>query len=120
MSFESDTARLPSGALPYRVAGEGPPLLYFHAAGGARLARQSCNAAVVGDSASGNPPHAVVYSFGECAHPATSYGRWPGAATALIGPKRSPVPRRQDLRGPTLDLDVHEQARPKPLLALAP
>lgn len=36
MSFESNMARLPSGALPYRIAGDGPPLLYFHAAGGAR------------------------------------------------------------------------------------
>ena len=49
MSFESNTARLPSGELTYRVAGDGPPVLYFHAAGGARataglelLARGRC------------------------------------------------------------------------------
>ena len=36
MAFESRTARLPSGALPYRVAGDGPPVLYLHSAGGPR------------------------------------------------------------------------------------
>ena len=34
--FECLTARLPRGELPYRVAGDGPPVLYLHAAGGAR------------------------------------------------------------------------------------
>jgi len=35
MTFERLTADLPSGPLPYLVAGEGDPLLYLHAAGGA-------------------------------------------------------------------------------------
>lgn len=34
--FERMTARLPAGEIPYRVAGAGPPVLYLHAAGGAR------------------------------------------------------------------------------------
>lgn len=34
--FERMTARLPVGEIPYRVAGTGPPVLYLHAAGGAR------------------------------------------------------------------------------------
>ncbi len=35
-TFERACAELPSGALPYWVAGDGPPVLYFHAADGAR------------------------------------------------------------------------------------
>lgn len=36
MLFARQTAKLPSGDLPYWVAGDGPPVLYLHAAGGAR------------------------------------------------------------------------------------
>ena len=36
MAFENRTARIPSGELPYRVAGDGPPVLYLHSAGGPR------------------------------------------------------------------------------------
>ncbi len=32
--FELAAATLPSGELPYWVAGEGPPVFYLHSAGG--------------------------------------------------------------------------------------
>ncbi len=35
--FESKTIDLPGGPLTYHVAGEGPPVLYFHSAGGLRF-----------------------------------------------------------------------------------
>ncbi len=34
--FERSSAKLPSGEISYWVAGDGPPVLYLHAAGGAR------------------------------------------------------------------------------------
>ncbi len=34
--FEHRSAELPSGEIPYWVAGDGPPVLYFHSAGGVR------------------------------------------------------------------------------------
>lgn len=35
-TFERSSAKLPSGEIPYWVAGDGPPVLYFHSAGGVR------------------------------------------------------------------------------------
>ena len=37
MAFEEKIAKLASGRIPYVVDGDGPPLLYFHAAGGMRV-----------------------------------------------------------------------------------
>ncbi len=37
MTFEKNTATLPSGEVSYLVGGEGRPVLYFHSAGGARI-----------------------------------------------------------------------------------
>lgn len=37
VAFERRTADLPMGAIPYVVGGDGPPVLYFHAAGGVRV-----------------------------------------------------------------------------------
>ena len=34
--FEKRTAELSSGSVTYHVAGDGPPVLYFHSAGGIR------------------------------------------------------------------------------------
>ena len=39
MAFEEKTARLSCGDIPYHVGGEGPPVLYFHSAGGVRITR---------------------------------------------------------------------------------
>ena len=39
MTFEKNTATLPSGEVTYMVGGDGPPVLYFHSAGGARITR---------------------------------------------------------------------------------
>ncbi len=39
MTFEKNTASLPSGEVTYLVGGDGPPVLYFHSAGGARITR---------------------------------------------------------------------------------
>lgn len=39
MVFEQKAARLPSGEVSYAVGGDGPPVLYFHSAGGVRLTR---------------------------------------------------------------------------------
>jgi pimeloyl-ACP methyl ester carboxylesterase len=37
MAFQKDTATLPSGEVTYVVGGDGPPVLYIHAAGGMRV-----------------------------------------------------------------------------------
>ena len=39
MVFEKSTAQLPSGEVSYTVGGDGPPVLYFHSAGGVRVTR---------------------------------------------------------------------------------
>lgn len=39
MNFESKITTLASGEVAYRVGGDGPPVLYFHAAGGVRVTR---------------------------------------------------------------------------------
>jgi pimeloyl-ACP methyl ester carboxylesterase len=39
MTFEKNTVSLPSGEVTYMVGGDGPPVLYFHSAGGARITR---------------------------------------------------------------------------------
>lgn len=39
MTFEIDTAHLSCGDIPYHVGGDGPPILYFHSAGGVRVTR---------------------------------------------------------------------------------
>ena len=39
MTFETKTVNLPSGEVTYRVGGEGPPVLYFHSAGGVRVTK---------------------------------------------------------------------------------
>ena len=36
-SFKKRTADLPSGPVTYHIAGDGPPVLYFHSAGGIRF-----------------------------------------------------------------------------------
>ncbi len=39
MTFENKTVHLPSGDVSYAVGGDGPPVLYFHSAGGLRVTR---------------------------------------------------------------------------------
>ena len=39
MTFEKNTVSLPSGEVTYMVGGDGPPVLYFHSAGGARITK---------------------------------------------------------------------------------
>ena len=39
MTFEQKTAALPSGEVSYTVGGDGPPVLYFHSAGGVRVTK---------------------------------------------------------------------------------
>ncbi len=39
MTFENKTARLANGEVSYVVGGDGPPVLYFHSAGGVRVTR---------------------------------------------------------------------------------
>lgn len=39
MTFEIKTVQLPSGEVSYAVGGDGPPVLYFHSAGGMRVTK---------------------------------------------------------------------------------
>ncbi len=39
MIFENKTVQLPGGEVSYAVGGDGPPVLYFHSAGGMRVTR---------------------------------------------------------------------------------
>lgn len=39
MTFEKNTVTLPSGEVTYMVGGDGPPVMYFHSAGGARVTK---------------------------------------------------------------------------------
>ncbi len=40
MNFEKKTTTLPSGEVTYMVGGDGPPVLYFHSAGGVRVTKE--------------------------------------------------------------------------------
>lgn len=69
-AFETRTAELPSGPVTYHVAGEGPPILYFHSAGGIRytyaldeLAKFYRIHMMVAPGFDGTPPHEGVDSM---------------------------------------------------------
>lgn len=80
MGFERKTAKLPSGEVPYFVAGAGTPLLYLHPAGGIAiskpleaLAERHTIYMPVTPGFDGTPPHEGVRSMEDLADLAASF-----------------------------------------------